>query len=489
MNRRFVCALAALLLMTGPVGRVQASLAAAHAPVLRALLVACDTFVTEESLAPSARGNVETMERILRGDMRGYRAVTRAVNRPLDGASFSALVQRAFLGATENDISFFYISTHGIPTGRADADFTLLLSDGESEYPLTARELKSALERIPGEKVVCVDACNSGMLLNRGTQIDHRTGFLAGPGMQVITSSSGRELSYFWSSQGREGGSYLTLALEYGLTAAGGFEADGNRDGAITMGEVQRHLFRHYGPSTAQMYPTQGDFVLLRYDRALPGARRGLISGLVFDETVLKNGENDISFSYTLNRPAHLQYQIVYEENGAWQFDKAQLIEEPGDAGPVRPGRIERSIRLQGFEEGVFGYALVMIVLRDGEVSTPLSATLISVQQDDEEETPIIFVGRGFSPENGEELSVFVGHEKPCSITVYVRNEQGDVAATPLYEHMSRPQHLTPPGTLFFWRGVDDAGKPLPKGGYSLQAVISMGDSTTDVFSRAFSID
>lgn len=64
-----------------------------------------------------------------------------------------------FSTTNENDVSLFYYSGHGDENGNlicADKDFTLL-------SPST---LKSSLDRIPGRKIIIVDACYSGILID-----------------------------------------------------------------------------------------------------------------------------------------------------------------------------------------------------------------------------------------------------------------------------------------------------------------------------------
>lgn len=457
------------------------------APVLRALLIGCDDFAGEESLVPSAKHNVEAVERILLSDMRGYASIRTAVNERLDKGAFQRLIREAFRGAKKNDISFFYISTHGMPDKASG--YALLTSDGKKDEVLTDRQLFEALNSVPGEKVVWVDACNSGMVLNRGMSALEEPGRMAMPGFQVMTSSGGGELSYFWNSAGISGGSYLVTALEQGLTEKGRYAADADKDMRVTMGELQAFLQQHYGASTPQFYPSAGDFPLLHYMKPWNDAGRGLVTDLVFDETTLTGGERTVDFSYTLNKSARIAYQMVYEKNGVWQFTEAQVAEENESRhGIVRPGRISRSLHLQDFGAELYGYVLFMIVAVDEDRMEPLATALLSVEEE-AEETPQVFVVQSFSPEKGEEAVIFVGHEKPCTITVVVRNEQGDIVASPVYEQMSRPQHLDTPGSLFYWRGVDDAGELLPKGSYSLQITIRMGNKSMDAFSRALSIE
>ncbi len=63
----------------------------------------------------------------------------------------------AFASAGENDISLFYYSGHGIEDG-------FLVGNDGAEL-LSPAELKTALDSIPGRKIVVTDACYSGQLI------------------------------------------------------------------------------------------------------------------------------------------------------------------------------------------------------------------------------------------------------------------------------------------------------------------------------------
>lgn len=62
----------------------------------------------------------------------------------------------AFGGSTENDVSLFYYSGHG------EMDGSLVGADGKELAPESLRE---AMDSIPGRKVIIVDACYSGKLI------------------------------------------------------------------------------------------------------------------------------------------------------------------------------------------------------------------------------------------------------------------------------------------------------------------------------------
>ena len=69
------------------------------------------------------------------------------------------------------------------------------------------------------------------------------------------------------------------------------------------------------------------------------------------------------------------------------------------------------------------------------------------------------------------------------SYSISIRNMQGDIVAMPFIDEKSRPQRLG--GTLIYWNGINGGGE-LPRGSYSIQAEIRMGDAYISAFSGAF---
>ena len=68
-------------------------------------------------------------------------------------------IASVFSEATEYDVSLFYYSGHGNTDGS-------LVGVGDNFLSLSPAELKSALDQIPGRKVIMIDACASGVLIS-----------------------------------------------------------------------------------------------------------------------------------------------------------------------------------------------------------------------------------------------------------------------------------------------------------------------------------
>ena len=121
--------------------------------VCRALVIGQSYTGTKYSL----RGPVYDMQAVAsclrQMQTRGY-TVTERTN--LTAGGILSAIYTAFSGATANDISFLYYSGHGLEGGY------LVGQDLKSVSPAA---LRSVLDQIPGRKVIFVDACFSGALL------------------------------------------------------------------------------------------------------------------------------------------------------------------------------------------------------------------------------------------------------------------------------------------------------------------------------------
>lgn len=297
----------------------------------RALLIGCDRFVTQLDTYPSSRNNVEQMAAVLSG---GVAELTRLVTMPEGIASvdeLSRLVEEAYAGATEEDVSYFYISTHGLwESGQPGGDMRFVLSNGEEEGSVTAYELRAMFDLVPGTKVLIMDACHSGASIGKGVN-GYVQNVFAAPDYKILCSSGGTEESWFWSGgydRVKTGAGYFSGALVNAMSASGGYGADDNRDGTITLTELKRYLLLNHGASTVQTYPEEDDFAILTYDRAaaMRNRRAGAVENVTFEDGALSADNPTIAYTFTVLRDVRVAYQLVFQKNGRWDFDNAQLI-------------------------------------------------------------------------------------------------------------------------------------------------------------------
>ncbi|MEA4871351.1 MAG: hypothetical protein VB076_00840, partial [Synergistaceae bacterium] len=71
----------------------------------------------------------------------------------------------------------------------------------------------------------------------------------------------------------------------------------------------------------------------------------------------------------------------------------------------------------------------------------------------------------------------------PCSLTVSIQNMQGDTVRYLQYDLPTRPQHLVPEGSAFYWDGLLADGTRAPAGSYILRARTNVGGKTYVAYS------
>lgn len=462
-----------------------------RAPMLRALLVGCDDFVTQPDTAPSTLNNIINLRRSLLSDSRAYRAIKVSVNEALDVGSFSALVRQAFAGAAPQDTSLFYLSTHGLKV-KGQEDFYALFSDGRKESLVSGAAIHAALSRVPGTKVVILDACYSGAAIRKGMDSPLSFSRFSGPDFKVLTSSGGLEPSFLWTDGAGtvQGGSFFAQALTEGISAEGRYAADFNRDGEITLYELHRHLMKAYGASTPQAYPQQDDFAVFSYEAERPAQRLRAVTGLELESSLILEQSQPIIFSYTLNREARLAYQLIYDHQGGWRFASPQSIPESGRGdGLVLPGRKTAALRLQDGLGELSGYLLLMLITVAEDRSRPQACVLLGVQTQVAAQTALSLESSGsFSPARGEEAAFILRHRGVVRYTAAVLDAQGKPAAYLAYDQMSRPLHLAEEGSGLWWSGHLADGSPAPAGQYRLRLQVDAGRERHEVLGDWFTL-
>lgn len=409
------------------------------------------------------------------------------------------LILDAFSDAEEEDVSYFYISTHGLwEQGMDNGSMTLVLSDGQNEEGVTARELRAMFDRIRGTKVLIIDACHAGAMIGKGVAGSFTNSF-EGPQYKVICSSGGAEESWFWSGSERRslgiGEGYFSGTLSYGISSRGGFEADENADGEITLTELKRYLRMNHGASTVQTYPEEDGFALLRYDADSYSRRRrvGAIENVVFEDSVLSADQPEIGFSFTVLQDVRVAYQLVYQHDGQWDFEGARLIWDNserfgvhGDAqGWLTPGYKERSITLSVDDDDLagYGYVLLQVITLQGEQPMLVSSRILCIPPAQGDPRLGILAESSFCPEDGEELTMVVQHRVPCELTVTIETPEGEIVRRLMSRAGSRPEQLSPRGTTLAWNGMDQSGEPAAPGSYVVHVRAYIGEGSYEYYS------
>lgn len=471
---------------------------AASGRVNRALLVGCDRFVSQMDTTPSSANNVEMMAQALSG---GTMALAEMTARPDGVAStgdLAGLILDAFDEADEDDVSIFYISTHGLwQEEMGSSGVTLLLSDGETEAGLTARQLRSMFDQIKGTKVLMLDACHAGAMIGKGVS-EQLLNVFAGPDYVVLCSSGGAEESWFWSGdidgERLAGAGYFSGALVRALSASGGYGADDNRDGSITLTELKRYLLDNHGASVVRTYPEESEFTVFTYDvSSYTGRRRdGLIEGVSFESDVLSAQEPTIQFTFNVVSSVQVAYQLVYHRNGRWDFDNAQLIYDNNGnfsawamAGrDLTPGMKQRAITISREEAGSSGYVLLQLLTIDRGRPSVICSRVLCVPPESGDPQLSVTAPSAFCPDNWEELTFNVAHSVPCELTVTIIDMDGNTVRRLSSRQPSRPEQLDPAGTCFTWNGLKNDGTPAPDGTYRIKVRAYVGEEKYEFISE-----
>lgn len=471
----------------------------------RALLIGVDEFVTQPSAYPSSTNNVYAMQEMFQAAAEPLEKILVPDAPVTSVQQLTELIQRVFGGAEAGDVSYLYISTHGLYDPENGVEPALLLSDGQTENHLTPEELEAAFDGISGTKVLILDACNSGAFIGKGmTEWDEPPCFL-GDDFKLITSSGAREESWYWSAgedakqEERQGAFYFTQALCDALSAACGYPADQNHDGSITLKELYDYLLLNHAASTPQVYPqNDDDFVIFRYDPSEPlptGLERSPIMDVTFSDLVLDQDSREITIEYIAMRPVRVAYQLVYRREGRWEFENAQLIYDDSERfsafgdqeGAVSAGWKQRTLRLDELADDAYGYALVQLVSIDRGKLRVHAGRVLCVLPEEEPPAPTVEISGSFAPETGRELAVFVGHNSPCTLSVAILDEEGQVVERLCHRRSTRPMGLA--GTTLYWDGKQRDGSPAPAGTYRVRAQIHWKGQTLSVESETFELE
>ena len=346
------------------------------------------------------------------------------------------------------------------------------------------------LDTVPGRKIVMLDACHAGAAIGKGTGSSFANVF-TGRDYVVICSSGAMEQSWFWSSgeddaAARAGSGYFSGALAAGLSAMGGFAADSNGDGVITLTELKRYLRAADGASTVQTYPEESSLAVMTYDaQAFDGySRSGDLDQLTFEDGALTDDAPSVDFSFTVLQETRLSYMLVSYGENRWDFDGAVRLTDQGDEdGVLKPGYHERSLSLKQLMGSDGGYVLLLLVTWQGEQARLAGSRLICLAPSEGDPQLEVSTEALMLPETGDELGITVSHAFPCQLTVTVLDASGRTVRRLATSQASRPEALTAAGSTFCWNGTLSDGSDAPQGSYTIRASVTVGGRTYEAVS------
>ncbi len=225
-------------------------------------------------------------------------ATVATMRDPSGWASVADKIRSTFAGSKPQDVNYLYINCHGArPYGGS-----YYLAIGKYGAFVSAAQLRSELDRIPGKFVVMVESCYSGALIGKGGNAQAAQGFLdeflgavgkngelADPKYMVLCAASSSQESWSCraSSLGGEKNFKGALFTHSFCKGAGwnnvrkrstSMAADANRDKKVTLDELYRKTLsmsnsmvnefrKKYGamePQTAAVYPTHCSTVIFQ---------------------------------------------------------------------------------------------------------------------------------------------------------------------------------------------------------------------------------
>ena len=466
--------------------------------ISRALLVGCDRFISQQDTTPSSANNVQRMAQALSSGGTAFEVMTTVPDGISTTGRLAALVLDAFSDADDDDVSYFYISTHGVwEEGMGSGGMTLLLSDGERESGVTAHQLRTMFDQIRGKKVLLIDACHSGAMLGKGVTTPLENVF-AREDYVVICSSSGTEKSWFWSGdvsgERLAGAGYFSGALIRALSPEGGYGADDNRDGAITLTELKRYLRLTHGASTVQTYPEGSNFPILSYDASTAAVHRrdALIENVTFDNNVISVQEPTVYFSFNVVSSVQVAYQLVYHRQGRWDFDHAQLLYDNNGqvgswpvAGRTLPmGLTERALTLSREDTANSGYILLQLLTIEKGLPEVVCSQILCVPPDSGDPRVAVNTPAFFCPEDGEELTFNILHNFPCEMTVTIEDMEGTTIRRIWSREPTRPELLDPVAVSCTWDGLTSQGEQAAEGLYRIRVKAYVGGERYEYLSE-----
>ncbi len=468
----------------------------------RALLIGVDEFVSKPSSYPSSTNNVFAIQEALQTSSVPFETIMIPASPVTDVKGLTELIRSTFAAADEDDASYLYISTHGEYNPASGTGAALLLSDGVTENRLSPQALQAAFDGIAGTKVLLLDACYSGAFIGKGMRTQPEDLCFVGDEFKVLTSSGAMEESWYWSAaqdgdaqeaQNQQGAFYFTQMLSQSLNPRYGSAADTNRDGSVTLKELYNTLMENHAASTPQVYPQDDDFVVFTYDLAdrdtLGDDERSPIENVTFSGSTLSAEDNRLTLEFIALRPVRVAYQIVYQRDGVWRFDEAQLLYDDverytayGDEeGAISAGRKVRTLTLslQNGEES--GYVLVQLVSLENGKLTVHAGRVIAIPPAQGElglgvETPVIY-----TLGSARELAIYVSHLWPCQLSVTIIDQDGQTVRRLCTRQSTRPMKMVPEGSTFYWDGCGKDGQPVAAGAYRVRVTGYMGSATFTV--------
>ena len=284
-------------------------------PVYRALLIAEADYEGDEA-RPGNTVDVANMNSMLRNvhGPAGRAYTIYGGNNEYRNASptrIMDLISSCFATAKSNDVSLFFISSHGVEEADGVTAGAIKTVDSSPDHRyyvssssfysipnhLLIDELAAALKAIPGKVIVIINTCGSGAgvyaasIVNGaveeefdpeqfsaqvirafanadedGNEVVAQTGELRETNkFYVLTSSAHRESTWGYD----ETGGIFVTGIVNGIGSSGAMPADTNSDGCVALNELYHYTYTYTfnetkddEPQHVQVYPEDSDYEL-----------------------------------------------------------------------------------------------------------------------------------------------------------------------------------------------------------------------------------
>ena len=464
----------------------------------RALLVACDNFVTQKSTQGACEKNAETLRERLEHPGLDLESVLHSYNMVASRDDFVNAVTTAFEDSDANDLNILYISTHGLYDPIVHPEGALVFSDGKTESVLRASEIAEAFQYVEGKHLIIVDACYSGALIGKGVSGGGFGNPFQGTRSMLLTSSGGSELSWYWVDNAQSdvklvGAGYFSAMLSQALNPQDAYPADLNHNMEITLSELYSYLYANHAASVVQVYPENSEEPLF----ALPPGEVDVqpqLRDIRFYNQYIDTAHPAINFSFEVQTPIVPLYQIVYYRNDRWDFEGAEFVydfaalDEDGGLHPLEAGVYRRKIDVIPERVEEQSYAMINILSREGTHLKFISSQIIAILQEQGITEMEVMTGKAFQPLYGQELPIIVSHNIPCLLSVSIVDEQDETVYNIVENRMTRPESLRPNASSFAWNGIGADGEAAPPGRYRVRSIGVLQDQYIERYSEPFEI-
>ncbi|MBR1408950.1 MAG: hypothetical protein IJ573_08660 [Clostridia bacterium] len=394
----FLCTVLLLLLLQAPVlGQT------------RVLLTSCREFASYPSLGYEASGNLQFLASVFSAS-----GVTGDSLDVEDGTlssfdALSAVTLSFFSGAQVDDLSVFYLCTHGVLS--EDGGYQLILSDGAEEEAVSAGALLRLLASLPGQTLLILDACHSGAVLSYLTEDQ--------PSLSVLTSSSSSEAAWYYLGEGVQSGalSYFASSFCTALGLYGPAEADRNGDRKVTLDEVYHQLLHALPSSTVQISSNCADTLVLPSVKG--AAPLCPLTDFSYGQQLLARDACTLSFSFTLRRPVSILYRLIEYTDRGWDWAGAFSVREPSDPA-LQPGRMTRSFSLDA--DALIGdYFILQVFSVEEDALLLCSEKLFALCSNSPDNRAGLSLSGAISPE-GRGLALRLSARQPVLCSVFSRS-------------------------------------------------------------------